>query len=121
MLLFSKGHFDGLPKTSPGIRRNLYFNYVHAHYNVVMPNRPTPTAAFHRQCARFDQTQRALTHWMEFTHPCGWRICLCVIGSKKACAHGASLFLALYRPAGGRRRPRSRLRINAEELWRVYR
>ena len=72
VLLFSEAVIhDGLPKTSPGIRRNLYFNYVHAHYNVVMRE---PTNAYHFYFppavrARFDQTQRALTHWMEFTHP----------------------------------------------------
>jgi ectoine hydroxylase-related dioxygenase (phytanoyl-CoA dioxygenase family) len=70
VLIFSEALMhDGLPKSSEGIRVNLYYNYVHAHYNVMMRE---PTNAHHfyfppevRQ--RFTQEQRALTRWMEFT------------------------------------------------------
>ena len=70
VLLFSEAVIhDGLPKTTPGIRTNLYFNYVHAHYNVMMRE---PRNAHHFYFpteirARFTQEQRRLTRWMELT------------------------------------------------------
>jgi hypothetical protein len=69
VLLFSEAVIhDGLPKTTPGLRSNLYYNYVHAHYNVVMRE---PRNAHHFYFppeirARFDTEQNELTRWMEF-------------------------------------------------------
>ena len=70
ILLFSETVIhDGLPKTTPGTRSNLYFNYVHAHYNV-MTREPRNCHHFYfppqiRQ--RFTPAQRELTRWMEYT------------------------------------------------------
>jgi hypothetical protein len=67
LLLFSEAVIhDGLPKTTTGLRSNLYYNYVHAHYNVVMRE---PRNAHHFYFppeirARFDQNQQDLTKWM---------------------------------------------------------
>lgn len=69
VLIFSEALLhDGLFKRSEGMRVNLYYNYVHAHYNVMMRE---PSNAHHfyfppqiRQ--RFTASQRALTRWMEY-------------------------------------------------------
>ena len=71
VLLFSEIMIhDGLPKTTTGTRTNLYFNNVHAHYNVMMRE---PHNAhhfyFHAEIrARFSEQQCDLTRWMELTH-----------------------------------------------------
>ena len=68
VLLFSEAMIhDGLPKTTPGTRSNIYFNYVHAHYNVMMRE---PTNAHHFYLpevvrTRFSDGQRVLTQWMD--------------------------------------------------------
>ena len=68
VLLFSEAVIhDGLPKTTPGTRSNIYFNYVHAHYNVMM-REPTNSHHFYFPeaiRARFTDQQRELTRWME--------------------------------------------------------
>ncbi len=70
VLLFSEAVIhNGLPKTTPGIRTNLYYNYVHAHYNV-MTREPRNCHHFYfppEVRERFNPTQRELTAWMEFT------------------------------------------------------
>ena len=58
---------DGLPKTTETVRSNLYYNYVHAHYNV-MTREPKNCHHFYfppeiRQ--RFNPKQLELTAWME--------------------------------------------------------
>jgi hypothetical protein len=58
---------NGLPKTTPGIRRNLYFNYVHEHYNVGT-REPGNVQHFYLPPplrARFTPQRLALTRWME--------------------------------------------------------
>jgi hypothetical protein len=60
---------DGLPKSTSGVRANLYYNYVHAHYNV-MTREPRNCHHFYFPPAirdRFTPERRALTAWMEFT------------------------------------------------------
>jgi ectoine hydroxylase-related dioxygenase (phytanoyl-CoA dioxygenase family) len=68
VLMFSETVIhDGLPKTTQPVRSNLYYNYVHAHYNVMTRER--------RNCHHFyfppeirerlTPTQRELTAWME--------------------------------------------------------
>jgi hypothetical protein len=68
VLLFSEAVLhDGLPKTSEGVRTNLYFNYVHAHYNV-MTREPRNCHHFYFPPAireRFTPARRELTAWME--------------------------------------------------------
>jgi ectoine hydroxylase-related dioxygenase (phytanoyl-CoA dioxygenase family) len=59
---------NGLAKTTEGRRSNLYFNYVHAHYNV-MTREPRNCHHFYlppdvRQ--RFDEDQKKMTEWMEY-------------------------------------------------------
>lgn len=70
VLLFSETLMhNGGPKTTPGIRSNLYYNYVHAHYNV-MTREPRNCHHFYfppRVRQRFTPSQRELTKWMEFT------------------------------------------------------
>jgi hypothetical protein len=67
-LLFSEAVLhDGLPKSTGGVRTNLYYNYVHAHYNV-MTREPRNCHHFYfppeiRQ--RFTPARRELTAWME--------------------------------------------------------
>jgi hypothetical protein len=59
---------DGLPKSTGGVRTNLYFNYVHAHYNV-MTREPRNCHHFYFPeaiRARFTPARRELTAWMEF-------------------------------------------------------
>ena len=59
----------GLPKTTSSIRSNLYFNYVHAYYNVMM-REPKNCHHFYFPSdvrARFTESQRNLTRWMDFT------------------------------------------------------
>ena len=69
VLLFSEATLhDGLPKCTDGIRTNLYYNYVHAHYNTML-REPTNCHHFyfpHEIRARLDDTRRELTRWMEF-------------------------------------------------------
>ena len=58
---------DGLPKTTANTRSNLYYNYVHAHYNV-MTREPRNCHHFYFPPDirnRFTQGQRDLTAWME--------------------------------------------------------
>jgi hypothetical protein len=58
---------DGLPKTTEPVRTNLYFNYVHAHYNV-MNREPKNCHHFYFPQdirARFSDEQKAMTRWME--------------------------------------------------------
>lgn len=60
---------DGLPKTTRGVRRNVYYNYVHAHYNV-MTREPRNCHHFYfppHVRERFTPVRRELTSWMEFT------------------------------------------------------
>lgn len=70
VLMFSEAVLhNGLPKTTAGVRSNLYYNYVHAHYNV-MTREPRNCHHFYFPPAvreRFTPTQRELTAWMEFT------------------------------------------------------
>ncbi len=72
LLLFSESTLhDGLPKTTDGIRTNLYYNYVHAHYNVMF-REPKNCHHFHFPPdlrARLNETQKELTTWMEYAHP----------------------------------------------------
>jgi ectoine hydroxylase-related dioxygenase (phytanoyl-CoA dioxygenase family) len=59
---------DGLPKTTRPVRSNLYYNYVHAHYNV-MTREPRNCHHFYfppEIRERFTPKQRELTAWMEF-------------------------------------------------------
>ena len=69
LLLFSEATLhDGLPKTTDGIRTNLYYNYVHAHYNGMM-REPGNCHHFYFPPgirSRFDQPQREMTTWMEY-------------------------------------------------------
>ena len=68
VLLFSEAVMhNGLRKTTPGLRSNLYYNYVHAHYNVVM-REPTNIHHFYfppEIRERFSDSQRHVTRWME--------------------------------------------------------
>ncbi|MCZ6680729.1 MAG: phytanoyl-CoA dioxygenase family protein [Candidatus Poribacteria bacterium] len=68
VLMFSETVIhDGLPKTTHPVRSNLYYNYVHAHYNV-MTREPKNCHHFYfppEIRARFTPTQRELTAWME--------------------------------------------------------
>lgn len=70
LLVFSEAVIhNGLPKTTPGSRSNIYFNYVHAHYNVVM-REPDNAHHFYLPPAvrqRFTDSQRHLTRWMDYT------------------------------------------------------
>ena len=59
---------EALPKRTDGVRSNLYYNYVHAHYNA-MAREPNNCHHFYfppeiRQ--RFNPKQLELTAWMEF-------------------------------------------------------
>ena len=69
VLLFSEAVMHtGLSKTTDGMRSNLYYNYVHAHYNVVM-REPGNRYHFHFPPdvrKRFTTVQRDMTRWMEF-------------------------------------------------------
>ncbi|MBS10608.1 MAG: hypothetical protein CME19_03260 [Gemmatimonadetes bacterium] len=69
LLLFSEATLhDGLPKTTKGIRTNLYYNYVHAHYNGMM-REPRNCHHFYFPPdvrSRFDETRQRLTNWMEY-------------------------------------------------------
>ena len=69
LLFFSEAVIhDGLPKTTPGRRSNLYFNYAHAHYNV-MAREPRNRHHFYlppQVRRRFTETQLELTRWMEY-------------------------------------------------------
>ncbi|MDP6504348.1 MAG: phytanoyl-CoA dioxygenase family protein [Planctomycetota bacterium] len=59
---------NGLPKTTEGRRSNLYFNYVHSHYNV-MTREPRNCHHFYLPPdvrKRFDEDQKKMTEWMEF-------------------------------------------------------
>ena len=68
VLMFSETVIhDGLPKTTQRVRSNLYYNYVHAHYNV-MTREPRNCHHFYFPTEireRFTPTQRELTAWME--------------------------------------------------------
>jgi hypothetical protein len=68
VLMFSEAVLhNGLPKTTEGLRTNLYYNYVHAHYNV-MTREPRNCHHFYFPPAireRFPPTRRELTAWME--------------------------------------------------------
>src|SRR5205823_5650004 len=58
---------NGLPKRSGGIRSNLYYNYVHAHYNV-MTREPRNCHHFYfpeEVRRRLTPARRELTAWME--------------------------------------------------------
>ena len=68
VLLFSEAVIhNGLPKTTVPVRSNLYFNYTHAQYNVMMRE---PSNGYHK-CfpsevrERFNEEQKAMTAWME--------------------------------------------------------
>ena len=67
-LIFSEATLhDGLPKTTDGVRTNLYYNYVHAHYNV-MTREPRNCHHFYfppEVRSRFDDTRLELTQWMD--------------------------------------------------------
>ncbi|NKB68928.1 MAG: hypothetical protein GKR89_17820 [Candidatus Latescibacteria bacterium] len=69
VLMFSEAVIhNGLPKTTAGVRTNLYFNYVHAHYNV-MAREPNNAHHFYfppQIRDRFTPGQRGLTQWMEW-------------------------------------------------------
>ena len=69
LLLFSEATLhDGLPKTTDGIRTNLYYNYVHAHYNV-MTREPRNCHHFYfppEVRDRFTDEQREMTAWMQY-------------------------------------------------------
>ena len=69
VLLFSEATLhDGLPKTTDGIRTNLYYNYVHAHYNGMM-REPKRCPHFYFPAAirdRFNDEQREMTGWMKY-------------------------------------------------------
>ena len=63
----------GVPKTTPGRRTNLYFNYIDATYNPAMrealagnPGNLNHYVFPPAVRARFDETQRQLTAWMEW-------------------------------------------------------
>ena len=68
ILMFSEAVLhNGLPKTTEGVRTNLYFNYVHAHYNV-MTREPNNAHHFYfppQVRSRFTPGQMDLTQWME--------------------------------------------------------
>jgi hypothetical protein len=68
VLMFSETVIhDGLPKTTQSVRSNLYYNYVHAHYNV-MTREPRNCHHFYfppEIRERLTPTQRELTSWME--------------------------------------------------------
>ena len=62
---------NGLLKTTPGVRSNIYFNYTHAHYSSLMR---APMSRHHfflppPQRSRLTPTQLELTEWMEFMEP----------------------------------------------------
>ena len=69
VLMFSEAVMhNGLPKTTDGVRTNLYYNYVHAHYNGMM-REPHNCHHFYfppQVRARFNDAQRELTRWMEY-------------------------------------------------------
>lgn len=69
LLIFSEATLhDGLPKTTDGIRTNLYYNYVHDHYNV-MYREPKNCHHFYfppHIRDRFNEKQKELTAWMEY-------------------------------------------------------
>lgn len=59
---------NGLPKTTDGVRSNLYYNYVHAHYNV-MSREPLNCHHFYFPAEireRLTPKQKELTSWMEY-------------------------------------------------------
>lgn len=68
LVLFSEATLhDGLPKTTDGVRTNLYYNYVHAHYNV-MNREPKNCHHFYFPPdirSRLTDRQKELTAWME--------------------------------------------------------
>ena len=68
VLVFSEAVIhDGLSKTTTATRSNLYYNYIHAHYNGMM-REPRNCHHFYFPPdirARFTQRQRDLTAWME--------------------------------------------------------
>ena len=69
VFLFSEAVIhNGLFKSTDGVRTNLYYNYVHAHYNVMM-REPKNCHHFYFPEGlrdRFDDDQKAMTAWMEF-------------------------------------------------------
>jgi len=69
LLLFSEATLhDGLSKTTDGARTNLYYNYVHAHYNAML-REPRNCHHFYFPPdirSRFNDTQRDLTQWMKY-------------------------------------------------------
>ncbi|MBV7338884.1 phytanoyl-CoA dioxygenase family protein [Chloroflexi bacterium TSY] len=68
VFLFSEAVIhDGLHKTTQGVRTNLYYNYVHVHYNV-MTREPRNCHLFYfppQIRERLTAQQRELTAWME--------------------------------------------------------
>jgi len=74
VLMFSETLLHtGAPKTTDGSRTNLYFNYIDATYNVAMRELLAGDEGninhyvFPPEVrARFDDTQRELTQWMEW-------------------------------------------------------
>jgi hypothetical protein len=68
VFLFSEAVIhNGLLKTTDGARTNLYYNYVHAHYNVMM-REPKNSHHFYFPPGlreRFNDEQKAMTAWME--------------------------------------------------------
>ena len=69
VLMFSETVIhNGLPKTTDGVRSNLYYNYTHAHFSVTSFDPPN---SYHKCFTeeirdRFTPEQRELTRWMEF-------------------------------------------------------
>ncbi len=68
VFLFSEAVIhNGLLKKTEGVRANLYYNYVHAHYNVMMREPKN----CHHFCfppgirKRFNAEEKAMTAWME--------------------------------------------------------
>lgn len=61
---------NGLPKTTPGRRTNLYFNYTHKDFNVMAYDAGSSNT--HHYCLppsvreRFTPSQREVTQWMEY-------------------------------------------------------
>ena len=68
VFLFSEAVIhNGLLKTTDGVRTNLYYNYVHAYYNVMM-REPKNCHHFYFPSElreRLNDGQKEMTAWME--------------------------------------------------------
>ena len=79
LLLSEATVHTGLPKTTDGVRTNLYYNYIERSFNGMTFS---PLNNYHFCMppsirARFDETQKELTEWMELfiadeTPPAAW-------------------------------------------------